>query len=346
MLLLSVVIALVLIWLLRPILLPFLVGLGLAYLGDPVVDRLEKLNIGRTLSVVIVFLGLLVLVGVLLLVFVPMLFREVSALVQGIPAYVNWLQETIGPFLREHFDVDPFDIELGQLQAQLAQNWQQAGGIAGRVIAQVTQSGLALITWTVNLALIPVVAFYLMRDWDRVLENLHSLIPKHLESTIVKLVKECDEVMSAFLRGQLLVMLILGGIYAGGLYVVGLNLAILIGMLAGLASIVPYLGVIVGIVVAGVATFFQFQDPLPLIYVVIVFGVGQMLEGMVLTPLLVGDKIGLHPVGVIFAVMAGGQLFGFVGILLALPAAAMVMVFARHAHQSYKSSELYESSAE
>ncbi|MBD3646507.1 MAG: AI-2E family transporter [Pseudomonadales bacterium] len=343
---LSIALLLVLVYLLRPILLPFLVGIALAYLGDPLVDRLERLKLGRTVGVLIVFLIFLAILIGGLLVLVPLLVREVSGLVQDIPRFIAWLQETASPFLREKFGVDPFDIRLVELREELARNWRQAGGIAGRIVAEVTQSGMMLIAWAVNLALIPVVAFYLMRDWDDLMEKARGLIPRDKEPMVVGLVSECDEVLSAFLRGQLMVMLLLGCIYAAGLYLVGLDLAILIGLLAGLASIVPYLGFVVGIVAASAAAIFQFQDPVVLVYVAIVFGVGQMLEGMVLTPLLVGDRIGLHPVAVIFAIMAGGQLFGFVGILLALPAAAVIMVFVRHVHQQYKASEIYESSPE
>ena len=157
---------------------------------------------------------------------------------------------------------------------------------------------------------------------------------------------ECDEVLSAFLRGQLIVMILLGCVYAVGLLIVGLDLALLIGFVAGLASIVPYLGFVIGFGAAAIAALYEFQSLTPLIYVGIVFGIGQLLEGMVLTPLLVGDRIGLHPVAVIFAIMAGGQLFGFTGVLLALPLAAVIMVFIRHAHTRYIESDYYKHTSE
>ena len=193
-----------------------------------------------------------------------------------------------------------------------------------------------------NFALIPVVAFYLLRDWDLLVERIHNMIPRQFEVTAVNLIKECDEVLSAFMRGQLLIMFLLGCIYALGLSIIGLDLALLIGMLAGLASLVPYLGFIVGILAASIAAVLQFQEPLPLLYVLLVFGFGQLLEGSVMTPMLVGDRIGLHPVAVIFAILAGGQLFGFVGVLLALPIAAVIMVFVRHIYDRYKDSHYYE----
>jgi predicted PurR-regulated permease PerM len=333
---------LLLVYLLQSILMPFLVGLALAYLGDPLVDKLQSYKFGRTGAVGVVFLIFILVFGVALLILLPMLTGEVSRLIQNIPRYLAVMQEHFSPVLLENFGVDPFDFSLGELRTRLAQNWQQAGGIAGRVLAGVSSSGLALIGWVANLALVPVVAFYLLRDWNLLVESLHRMLPRQFEQATTRLVKECDEVLSAFLRGQLLIMFLLGCIYALGLTIIGLDLAVLIGMLAGLASLVPYLGFIVGILAASVAALFQFQELLPLVYVALVFGTGQLLEGSVMTPLLVGDRIGLHPVAVIFAILAGGQLFGFVGVLLALPIAAVIMVFVRHLLARYKQSEYYD----
>ncbi|MFT7133449.1 MAG: putative PurR-regulated permease PerM [Cyclobacteriaceae bacterium] len=337
---------LLLVYLLQSILMPFLVGLALAYLGDPLVDKLQSYKFGRTAAVGVVFLIFMLVFGVALLILLPMLTGEVSRLIQNIPSYLAVMQEHFSPVLLENFGVDPFDFSLGELRTRLAQNWQQAGGIAGEVLAGVSSSGLALVGWVANLALVPVVAFYLLRDWDLLVESLHRMLPRQFEQTTTRLVKECDEVLSAFLRGQLLIMFLLGCVYALGLTIVGLDLAVLIGMLAGLASLVPYLGFIVGIVAASVAALFQFQELLPLVYVALVFGTGQLLEGSVMTPLLVGDRIGLHPVAVIFAILAGGQLFGFVGVLLALPIAAVIMVFVRHLLARYKQSEYYDNNDE
>jgi predicted PurR-regulated permease PerM len=322
---------------------PFLVGIALAYMGDPLVDRLEALKVQRTVAVLTVFLLIMLIISAALLVLLPMIVRELATLIREIPNMIIWLQTTTSPIFLEYFGVDPFDISLSELKATLTGNWQKVGGLATTILKEITQSGAVLVLWVTNLALIPVVAFYLMRDWDLLMDKLRNLLPRQSEGTIVKLVSECDEVLSAFIRGQLLIMFILGCAYALGLWLVGLELAVLLGMLAGLASIVPYLGFIIGIISAGVAAFFQFQDLLPLVYVAIVFGVGQLLEGMILTPVLVGDRIGLHPVAVIFAILAGGQLFGFVGVLLALPVAAVIMVFIRHLHDSYLESAYYES---
>ncbi len=335
-------VALVAIYFLQPILTPFLVGIGLAYLGDPVVDRLEKLGLGRTPGVLVVFVVFLLFFLGGLLIIIPLLVRQVTSFVHDIPDLLVWFQSTISPWLTAQFGVDPIDFDLAELKKRLAENWQQTGGIIGKVLREITASGVAMLTMLANIALTPVVAFYLLRDWDLVVERIREMIPRDMVDGVTGLFRECDEVLSAFLRGQMLIMILLGLVYALGLALVGLKLALLIGMLAGLASIVPYLGFFVGILAASVAALFQFQDLTHLIYVALVFGFGQLLEGMFLTPLLVGDRIGLHPVAVIFAVLAGGQLFGFVGVLLALPAAAVIMVFVRHLHQSYINSEYYE----
>jgi predicted PurR-regulated permease PerM len=166
-------------------------------------------------------------------------------------------------------------------------------------------------------------------------------LPRKQAPLIKKLATECDDVLSEFLRGQLLVMFSLGIIYTIGLWIAGLEFALLIGMLAGLVSFVPYLGFVVGIIVAGIAALVQFNDVIHIIYILIVFGIGQAIESMVLSPWLVGERIGLHPVAVIFAVMAGGQLFGFFGVLLALPVAAVIVVLLRYLHGRYLDSSLY-----
>ena len=339
-LLASVAFLFFMIYLLQPILTPFLVGIAIAYLGDPLVDRLES-KLGRTGGVLVVFLLLLIIVAIGLVILLPKIIAELGSLVGSVPVFIHWLQQTTSPFLIEHFGINPFDLNMTGLKSQLTENWTKVGNIAQKLIVQITSSGYSIALSLANIALIPVVSFYLMRDWDVLVGYMREMLARDIEETAVGLVKECDEVLSAFLRGQLLVMFVLGCIYSAGLMVLGLDLALSIGMLAGLASIVPYLGFVVGIAAATFAAIVQFQDSFILIYVAIIFGVGQALEGMVLTPLLVGDRIGLHPVAVIFAILAGGQLFGFTGVLLALPVAAVVMVFLRFMHDRYKKSEFY-----
>ncbi len=341
-LLIALAIGGLLLYLLQPILAPFLVGALLAYLADPIADRLEARRLSRTLSVVVVFgVMLLIVVGAVLLI-TPLLAHQVDYLAQRLPQIIDWVQRTAVPWVEENLGLSASRLDTESLRQAIAEHWQSTGTVAATVVAKATSSGLAFVGWVTNLALIPVVGFYLLRDWDVLVARIRELIPRQLEGTVSDLALECDEVVAAFLRGQLLVMLALGVIYATGLWLVGLNLAMLIGLLAGLANIVPYLGFIVGIGAASIATVFQFGDfwvPLALVWGV--FMVGQTLEGFVLTPWLVGDRIGLHPVAVIFAILAGGQLFGFTGVLIALPAAAVVMVLLRHAHQRYLGSRLY-----
>jgi predicted PurR-regulated permease PerM len=328
-------------YLLAPVLTPFVVSMTLAYLGDPLTDRLERYRLSRTLAVTVVFLTMTLVFVLILLWLIPQLERQLESFIDSLPAYAQFLNETAIPWLNRRFDLDfkPFDTQ--SIVDMIKSHWQTAGGAAKSLLSSLSHSGGVILGWLMNLLLIPVVTFYLLRDWDSLISRLHALVPRRIAPTAAKLTSEFDTVLSAFLRGQFYVMLALGAIYSVGLGLVGLDLALLIGMTSGLLSFVPYLGTAVGIFSASLAALLQFQDAVHLIWVLAVFSVGQMLEGMVLTPLLVGDKIGLHPVAVIFAIMVGGQLFGFMGILLALPVASMVMVMLRHAHDQYKDSKFY-----
>jgi len=330
-----------LLYLLAPILTPFLIAATLAYLGDPLVDKFEAKRWPRTAGVVLVFgvLCVLLLAGVLLLV--PVLEEQISTLIAKWPAYLDWIQFKLLPWLARTLGIDVRSLNLDQFKEALIAHWQTAGGLAAMVFSSASSSGLALLGWIANLILIPVVTFYLLRDWDVLVAHIRQLLPRRGEATVVRLASEVDGVLGAFLRGQLLVMTALAGIYTLGLWIIGLDVAFLIGLIAGLLSFVPYLGFIIGIALAGIAAYLQFQEWMPLLWVALVYGTGQALESMILTPMLVGDKIGLHPVAVIFAVMAGGQLFGFIGVLLALPAAAIIMVLLREGHRRYLASTLY-----
>jgi predicted PurR-regulated permease PerM len=331
----------VLLWLLAPVLTPFAVSALLAYLADPLVDRLQRWKLSRTGAVCIVFaLMTLAIVGVVLLL-IPMLERQIGAFIEQLPRYIDWIQGRVLPWVERQtgFDLEAFD--SAQLMEALRGHWQQAGGVAANVLGGLSKSGLAVLGWIANLVLIPVVTFYLLRDWDVLVERVRELLPRPVEPTVSRLAAESDSVLGAFLRGQLSVMLALGTVYSLGLWAVGVDLALLIGMLAGLVSFVPYLGVFVGAAAGIIAALVQYGDWLHPLLVAGVFAVGQTLEGFVLTPWLVGDRIGLHPVAVIFAIMAGGQLFGFLGVLLALPVAAVAMVVLRYLHERYTASRLY-----
>jgi len=331
-----------LIYLLAPVLSPFMLAALFAYLGDPLVDKLQTYKCSRTISVIIVFLiGSIVLLLVLLLL-VPQIEKQIVYLVQKTPVYLDTIQHKLLPWLTAKLGLPNVNLDVGTLKQMLSEHWQQAGGIAKNILVSISSSGLALAGWIGSLVLVPVVTFYLLRDWDDLIARINEILPRHVEPKISQIANESDLVLGAFIRGQLLVMLALAVVYSVGLGIVGLKLALLIGLIAGLVSFVPYLGFIVGIVAAGIAIVLQTHEAIDLVYVLIVFGVGQVLESVVLTPMLVGDRIGLHPVAVIFAVMAGGQLFGFIGVLLALPVAAVLVVILRHAHQSYVNSSIYK----
>ncbi len=333
-------IALLLFYLLAPVLTPFMAAAILAYMGDPLADRLER-KLPRTLAVVIVFALISLLAILLLVVLVPLVQQQLGQFVGKLPVYIDRIQSQFLPWLAQSLGLPAFELNLAGLKQAIRDNWSSAGGMAANLLATVSKSGMAMLAWLANIVLIPVLTFYLLRDWDVLVAHVHDLLPRSVEPVVRRLALESDAVLGAFLRGQLLVMIALGAIYSIGLWLVGLDFSLLIGLLAGLVSFVPYLGFLVGIVVAGVAALLQFQDAFYLLPVLLVFGVGQIIESVVLTPLLVGDRIGLHPVAVIFAVMTGGQLFGFFGVLLALPSAAVIMVLLRYLHQRYKDSELY-----
>ena len=335
-----------LIWLLAPVLMPFAFAGMLAYLGDPLADRLERLGMGRTLAVSIVFIVLvLVAIGALLLL-IPLISRQVDNLVQNVPRYVDWTRNVALPWLQAKLHLDPSAFDTDRLVEQLKTHLGSVGDAASTLLGKISRSSLGVIAWLTNLVLIPVVAFYLLRDWDRLVAWIDRMLPRSIEPTVAHLAREADSVLGAFVRGQLAVMLALGIFYGAALTIMGLSVGPLIGMVAGLLSFVPYLGFIVGFGSALIAALVQYGDWMHVLLVVGIFTVGQLLEGYVLVPRLVGEKIGLHPVAVIFAVLAGGYLFGFLGILLALPAASVMLVVLRYLSERYRQSELYTEEGE
>jgi hypothetical protein len=342
--LLVLAVVLGLIYLLQPILPPFLVGAIFAYLGNPLVMRLQKRGVARTWAVLIVFCLLSSVAVLTLVITLPLLIQQIEMMIGKVPEMIEWVQQVALPFIQRRTGINLTHLDLKSLKTAASGGWTSIGSVAGQVFLQVTNSSLMVLGVLGNLALIPVVTFYLLKDWHLMLARMHVLLPRAVEPTVMKLANDCNEVLAAFLRGQLLVMCALGLIYSLGLWLIDIPFAFLIGMLAGLASIVPYLGFILGIVVALVIAAIEFRDWLHPGLVVMVFVIGQMLEGMLLTPLLVGDRIGLHPVAVIFAVLAGAQLFGFVGMLLALPVAAVTLVILRHAYFWYLNSDMYDGS--
>ena len=330
------------IWLLGPVLTPFVIAALLAWLGEPLVARIQRGGRSRTTGVVLVFTLMTAVMVLAVLLLVPMLERQLAQLIDWLPRFGTWITGVAVPWLEQRFDLELAGyIDPTQIIELLKTHWQEAGGIAATIFGGVSKSGLAIMGWIANLALIPVVAFYFMRDGRHMLHSVRELLPRPIEPVAVRLTQESDQVLGGFIRGQLSVMISLGVIYATGLTLVGVDLGILIGIVAGLVSFVPYLGAVVGVGAAVIATLVQHGDWQHLLLVLAVFSVGQAIESFILTPWLVGDKIGLHPVAVIFAIMAGGQLFGFLGVLLALPVAAVMVVVLRYVHERYTHSRLY-----
>ena len=331
-----------LLYLLAPVLTPFLAAALLAYLGDPLIDRLEARKISRSWAVTLVFGAILLGLLLLLLLLIPLSAHQFKALVHKLPAYLDWFQTSVVPWLSDALGLDPTLFELNRLRDRLLAYAREIGDLATGLLESLRASSTVVFAWIANLVLVPVVTFYLLRDWDELVTWIRELLPRSIEPTVSELARESDGVIGAFLRGQFIVMAALGIMYSVGLAIIGLEFSLLIGMLAGLVSFVPYLGLIVGILAASIAALLQFHSFLSLIPVLIVFGVGQFISDFFLTPALIGDRIGLHPVAVMFAVLAGGHLFGFFGILLALPVAAVIAVVLRHAHDEYLNSRLYQ----
>ena len=311
-----------LMWMLSPVLTPFAFAALLAWLGDPLVDRLEAKGRSRNVSVIIVF--------------------TLMALVDSIPSYRNWFIDVAIPWVERRTGMQlAVWMDLDYLVQKMSGHWESAGGMVTAVLAYLSRSGMAIAGLAANLVLIPVITFFFLRDWDLMVEPVASMVPRDHIDVVSRLARESSDVLSGFFKGQFLVMIILGVMYGLGLWAVGLDLGILIGLIAGLLTFVPYLGPTSGVVLGVLAALMQYGDWKHIAGVLAVFGVGQVIESYWLTPKLVGDRIGLHPVAVIFAVLAGGTLFGFLGMLLALPMAAVVNVMLRYAHERYRQSHLY-----
>jgi predicted PurR-regulated permease PerM len=313
---------------LGPVLTPFMFGAILSYVGAPLVTWLAKKRVPRAAGAVIVIVALVGFVAGMVLVVAPLISSEVARIAEKMPElltraqteWLPWLNQTLG--LSLSFDVS-------QLKTLATENASTLGDITAKLAGSAKLGGQALITVLVNITLIPVVMFYLLRDWPELVDGVDSLVPNSLQTTVRELAREIDAVLSEFLRGQGMVMLALATYYCIALKAVGLEFALPVGLVTGLLVFIPYIGFGLGCMLGMLAALTQFSTPGPIIAVAAVFGIGQILEGFVLVPYLVGDRIGLHPLAVIFSLMAFGQLFGFVGVLLALPASAALLVAIR-----------------
>jgi len=320
----------VFLWLLSPILTPFFLGGLIAYLGHPVVDRLQSRGLSRVVGVLVVFLLVMLMVLGLMLMVLPQFIAELGVLLQKVPLMLDWAgDQLVSRWSGSFGDAVGASVNVQTLSG-LVTDWGQVQSLLMTGLRELFSSGAAVLSTLATLALTPVVAFYWLRDWPLMVTQLQRFVPQTSSAKVQVLATECDSVLSGFFRGQLMVMIALAVIYSVGLSLLGLKGSLAIGVVAGLFSVVPYLGTVIGLLIGVLAALYQFQDVLHPSLVLAVFLVGQLSEGMLLTPWLVGDRIGLHPVAVIFALMAGGQLFGFVGILIALPVVAVLVVAVRH----------------
>lgn len=329
-----------LLYLLAPILAPFVAAVILAYIFDPLADRLCVLKLPRTPAVLLLMLGAALLALGLLLILLPLLQKQVSLLAERLPLWLDAARLHLLPLLQQWFGTE-LEWDNASLKRMLFEHWQDAGGVATKVLPWLGQSGGTVLAWLANLLLIPVVMFYLLRDWDDLLARLDALLPRHLHAQTRRIAGEVDRVLAEFLRGQLAVMLLMSAFYVVVLALVGLEFALPIGIVAGMLVFVPYLGTVLGLALATLAALMQFGLGGGLLWVWAGFGAGQLLESMAITPWLVGDRVGLHPLAVIFALLAFGQLFGFFGLLLALPMAAILLVLLRHLREHYLASSMY-----
>nr|WP_210272769.1 AI-2E family transporter [Chthonobacter rhizosphaerae] len=323
------------------VLLPFVAGMALAYLLDPVADRLERLGLSRLIATILMLVLFVVLAVLLLIVVVPVLGNQLAGFMARLPDYMNRLQgfvnETAGARITELLRLSPEEVK-----GSLGEIVNQGAGWTMRIFSSIWNGGQALLSVVSLLVVTPVVAFYMLLDWDRMVATVDGWLPRDHQQTIRQLAREMDQGVSNFVRGQVAVSTLLGLFYAVGLTLTGLNFALLIGMFAGIISFIPYVGSIIGGGIAiGVAIVQFYPDWTWVLVVAAVFAVGQFIEGNILQPKLVGGSVGLHPVWLMFALFAFGTLFGFVGMLIAVPAATAVSVLMRFGLEQYMASPLY-----
>lgn len=270
----------------------------------------------------------------MVLILLPLFEKEVERMVERVPFFLDLVKNQFIPWIEDHFNVE-LQIDIASLKQMLTENWKSAGGVAAQLLPSLKSGGMIVLTFLMNLILVPVVLFYLLRDWNNLVKQVGGLVPPVWQRQIFTLAKETDDVLAEFMRGETAVITLMSIYYVTGLWLVNLEFALPIGLITGILVFVPYLGTITGLALATFAAITQFQDWSSVITVWVVVGSGQLLEGMLITPRLVGERIGLHPVAVIFSLLAFGQLFGFIGILLALPISAVLLVLLRHLHAQY-----------
>ena len=326
-----------LLWLLGDVILPFALGGAVAYALDPVADRLERLGLSRVWSVALITLVSLILFVVLVVAVIPVLIQQANALIASAPEMFTRLQAWANVHFPDIMDAD------SALATQLTQVGEAIQSRAGALLQTVLNSAAGLVNVLVLLVIVPVVAFYLLLDWDRMVAQVDDLLPREHQATIRMLASQIDRTLASFIRGQGTVCLILGVYYAVALALVGLNFGLVIGAIAGALTFIPYVGALVGGGLAiGMALFQFWGEWWWIVAVWAIFQSGQFVEGNILTPKLVGSSVGLHPVWLIFALSVFGALFGFVGLLVAVPVAAVIGVLTRFGLSRYRQSQLYK----
>lgn len=332
--------AVLLLWLLAPVITPFVVGAVLAYALHPLVERLAARRVPRLLAVVLVEVVALLLVFALLLLIVPVVGKELPLLKAQVPALLDKLNQSLTPWLAQfgiqiNFDVASLKAWATKVLDANLEDWLSTLLSSARI------GGSAVLSLLGNAILVPVVLFYLLADWPALVERVQSLVPPRMREATLAFLDECDQVLGQYMRGQLMVMLALAVYYSAALAIAGFDLALPLGVFTGLAVAVPYVGFGIGLVLSLLAGLLQFGALKGLLLVAVVYGLGQLIEGLFLTPRLVGKRIGLNPLAVIFALLAFGTVFGFVGVLVALPASAVTLVALRRARAAYLASRLY-----
>lgn len=328
-------------WVLSPILAPFVIGVVLAYICDPPVNWLVARRVPRVLAVLLVIVAIGLLMVALALLLIPVLYREGLTLVARLPELVEMFNAEVAPRLQQYLDFD-LRLDAGQFRQLIAEHWSSAQDLVPIVLGHLKTGGMAMANLVINLLLVPLVMFYLLQEWPRLLQALQDLVPRPWLERTMRIMSDIDSVLSEFLRGQLSVMMLLAVFYSVGLWLAGLNFALPVGVLTGLLVFIPYVGFGGGLLLAILAALLQGEGWSPLIGVAVVYSLGQLIESFILTPYLVGERIGLHPLAVIFALMAFGQLFGFVGVLVALPVCAALLVALREVRGAWVSSQVYQ----
>ncbi len=323
-----------------PVLTPFLIGAILAYLGTPIVKWAEQHRVSRGLATTIVVLLFGFVLLALFLVLIPLVQSEVMLAARRIPDAVSQGVARISPWFEQQFGVT-LALDLASLKTLVADNMEDARELSLSVLSGLKTGSLIVVSILVNLALIPVVMFYVLRDWDMIGERLYMLVPRDWLPKTRAIAGDIDRVLAEFLRGQIMVMIVLAIYYTIALWMAGLDKALAIGVLTGLLVFIPYVGFGLGLALGVLAALLQWTGWPGFVAVLAVYGIGQLIESYVLVPYLVGDRIGLHPLAVIFALLAFGQLFGFAGVLLALPASAALLVGLRHLRMAYFASPVY-----